>query len=190
MSTLNPKEAAFVQQYLIDSNGKRAAIAAGYKEKSAESMASQLLKRPHIAAAYAAAKGKQVAKLEITAERILAELAKIGFSDIRKVARFKPSSVEDVDMTKDGIKITRHVSSHVEVTDSDDLDDDTAGAISEVSQTKDGVKVKLYDKQQALIQLGKHLGMFKEKVEVGMDESLAALVMASIAPKKPDKNGS
>jgi phage terminase small subunit len=48
------------------------------------------------------------------------------------------------------------------------LDDDTAAAISEVSQGKDGqIKLKFYDKRAALETLGRHLGMFKDTLEIG-----------------------
>jgi phage terminase small subunit len=51
--------------------------------------------------------------------------------------------------------------------DSNRIDDETAGAISEISQSKDGaLKVKLHDKQAALVNLGRHLGMFPTKVEL------------------------
>ena len=40
---LNPKQQRFVDEYLIDLNGKQAAIRAGYSEKTAEVQASRLL---------------------------------------------------------------------------------------------------------------------------------------------------
>lgn len=44
--------------------------------------------------------------------------------------------------------------------DSTEIDDNTAGAIAEVSQGKEGLKVKLHDKKGALVDIGRHLGMF------------------------------
>ena len=44
MADLNPKQLIFVQEYMKSSNGKHAAIAAGYSERSAESQASRMLR--------------------------------------------------------------------------------------------------------------------------------------------------
>ena len=55
----------------------------------------------------------------------------------------------------------------VTLTDSDTIDDETAAAISEVSQTKDGaLKIKMHDKQAALVNLGRHLGILEDKVKL------------------------
>ena len=47
---------------------------------------------------------------------------------------------------------------------SEQLDDDTAAAVSEISQTAQGIKIKMHDKKGALVDIGKHLGMFVERV--------------------------
>ena len=48
---------------------------------------------------------------------------------------------------------------------SEDLDEDIAAAISEVVQTSTGLKIKLYDKRAALIDLGKYFGLFTPRAE-------------------------
>ena len=53
----------------------------------------------------------------------------------------------------------------VELVPSDEIDDDTAAAVSEVSLTETGIKIKLHDKRGALVDLGKHLGLFVDKVD-------------------------
>ena len=61
--------------------------------------------------------------------------------------------------------VIRAVVNEVVLVDSDDLDDDTAAAIQSVSQTATGgLTVKMYDKRAALVDLGKHLGMFKDEI--------------------------
>lgn len=52
-----------------------------------------------------------------------------------------------------------------------------------VKVTKDGVEVKMHDRVNALIQVGRHLGMFKDKMEHDVGETLEALIRASTAPK-------
>jgi Terminase small subunit len=54
----------------------------------------------------------------------------------------------------------------VAVIDSAKISDEAAAAIAEVGKTSGGIRVKLYDKVGALEKLGRHLGMFKDKVEV------------------------
>lgn len=107
-------------------------------------------------------------KFEVTKERILNELAKIGFHDIRRAVRWHGHLVEEEDNPDGGdtLVIKRTYSNVVELISSDQIDDDTASAIAEVSQSPTGgLKVKFYDKQAALVNMGKHLGMFKDVLE-------------------------
>jgi phage terminase small subunit len=75
---LTPKEARFVAEYLIDGNGTRAAAAAGYSEGNAAKQAYQLMKRQRVMKAIEAARGAISTKLELTAEKVLANIARIG----------------------------------------------------------------------------------------------------------------
>lgn len=68
------KQAAFVREYLIDFNGKQAAIRAGYAENSAEVTASKLLSNPKVAAQVAENAKKHADKLDITAEYVLSTI--------------------------------------------------------------------------------------------------------------------
>jgi phage terminase small subunit len=54
----------------------------------------------------------------------------------------------------------------VAVIDSASINDDAAAAVAEVGKTPGGIRVKLHDKVGAPEKLGRHLGMFKDKVEV------------------------
>lgn len=96
----------------------------------------------------------------VTPESVVKELAKLGFSDIRKVLSWR-SNIEQIGENDDGEPILK-VGNEVTLRNSDEIDDETAAAISEISQTKDGaLKVKLVDKRAALVDIGRHLGMFK-----------------------------
>lgn len=111
---------------------------------------------------------KAIDKLAITKERVLAELAKIGFADIRKAIKWNGQVVSEQDNPDGGdVLIIRNiVSNSVTLVDSELLDDDTAAAISEISQNAaGGIKLKMHDKKGALVDIGKHLGMFVEKHE-------------------------
>ena len=99
-------------------------------------------------------------RAEITIERTLLELAKVGYADIRKAVRWGEAiAVKDADGSET-------VSNGVAMFDSAEIDDDTAAAISEVAQTRDGIRVKFHDKLSALEKIGKHLGMFTDKLEM------------------------
>lgn len=141
---LTAKQKRFVDEYLVDLNATAAAKRAGYSAKTAYSIGEENLRKPEIAEVVAARQSKIAQKLEITQERIAAELAKIGFADVRR-------------LFDDGGKMKKLT----------DLDDQAAACISSIDLSDgDVAKVRLWDKRAALVDLGKHLGMFKERVSV------------------------
>jgi phage terminase small subunit len=167
---MTPKQQLFVDEYLIDLNATQAAIRAGYSEDTAYSQGQRLLKNVEIADAVRKAMDERSERTKFTADQVLAELAKIGFSDIRKAVKwFSQANIAQVDETEGEIEdgsIRFAVANQVELVSSDEIDDDTAAAISEVSMTdKGGLKVKLHDKRAALVDLGRHLKLFTDKVE-------------------------
>ena len=80
---LTAKQARFVAEYLIDLNAAQAAIRAGYKPKAAKEMGYENLTKPHIRDAVNAARDALMDRLEISADKVLREVARCGFSDIR-----------------------------------------------------------------------------------------------------------
>lgn len=162
MSKLTAKQARFVEEYLLDLNATQAAIRAGYSERMAHSIGWENLQKPAIAEAIAAAQAARASRTEVTQDRVLAELAKIAFADIRNAVRWgrSPVDTEAEEANPNSLGIYP-----VELVPSSEIDDDTAAAVSEVSLTQTGVKIKLHDKLAALEKIGKHLGMFKERVE-------------------------
>lgn len=71
---MTPKQERFVQEYLIDSNATQAAIRAGYSERTAQQIGSEILLKPVIAAEIQARRAKVADKLDISATWILAKL--------------------------------------------------------------------------------------------------------------------
>lgn len=164
---MNDKQRRFVEEYLIDLNATQAAIRAGYSAKTAYSAGQRLLKDVEVQRAVTDAQGKRSARTEITQDRVLQELARIGFADMRKLLRWTGNLPKmDEAKAEESGEVEISVANFVQLFDSDELDDDTAACISEISQTKDGaLKVKLHDKRAALEAIGRHLGMFKDRVE-------------------------
>jgi phage terminase small subunit len=137
---------------------------------------------------------KAIEKLAITKERVLAELAKIGFADIRKAIKWNGQVETEEDNPEGGdvLVIRNIVSNSVTLVDSEKLDDDTAAAIAEISQNASGgIKIKMHDKKGALVDIGKHLGMFIERRELtGKDgapiQTTAALSLSELDPEERD----
>ena len=150
----------FCDEYLIDLNATRAYKVAYKKCKSdltARTNGSKLLTNTNIQN-YISEKQKEIEKrTEVTQDRVIQELANIAFLDIRKL--YNDSG---------GLKNIQNI------------DEKTVRAISSIETLEEYQgygenreyignthKVKLLDKTKALELLARHLGMFKDKVEVG-----------------------
>lgn len=168
---LTAKQQRFVDEYLIDLNATQAATRAGYSKKTANEQGSRLLANVSVSAAIRQGMNARSGRVEITQDMVLKELAKIGFSDIRKVVRWGETQVRMID-GEEGEADDMVPYHGLALIDSTEIDDNTAGAIAEVSQGKDGLKVKLHDKKGALVDIGRHLGMFSAPSHVELDAEL------------------
>lgn len=171
---LTAKQQRFVDEYLVDLNATQAAARAGYSKKTANEQGSRLLANVSVSAAIRQGMNARSGRVEITQDMVLKELAKIGFSDIRKVVRWGETMVRMVDSEEDSAEdmVPYHGLALIDATE---IDDDTAGAIAEVSQGRDGLKVKLHDKKGALVDIGRHLGMFSAPGHPELDAELKRL---------------
>jgi len=149
------RRALFVLEYLVDCNATQAAIRAGYSPHTAEVQGCRLLRNAQVADAVAAGLKEKMDSVGLTVERVRREMARLVFSDLRKLYR------EDGSLRP----IT-------------ELDDDTAAALAgvEVEELFEGrgddrehvgyvKKVRLWDKNSAMVTAARHLGMLKDKVE-------------------------
>lgn len=163
---LTPKQQRFVDEYLIDLNATQAAIRAGYSEATAEQQASRLLRNVKVAAAVAERRSAISQQLEITQEMIVAELAKIGFANMLDYVSITEGGEPFVDLSA----LTRDQAAAI----SEVVVEDFVEGRGEDARDVRKVRFKLNDKQTALINLGKHLGMFKEtvRVEVGLADAI------------------
>lgn len=166
MAGLTAKQEAFVQEYLVDLNATQAAIRAGYSEGTARAIGFENLTKPNIVEAIEEAMRARSDRTQVTADKVLTELAKIAFTDIRKAVRWgrSPIDTESENASPNGLGIYP-----VELIPSDEIDDDVAAAVSEVSLTQTGIKIKMHDKRAALVDIGKHLGMFTDKIRLSGD---------------------
>ena len=153
----------FCDEYLIDLNATRAykvAYPNCKKDETASAAGSRMLGNVKVQE-YISKKQKEIEKrAEVTQDMVIKELAKIAFLDIRKL------------YTENG-----------QLKNVADLDDDIAGAISSLETLEeyegygedrerigDTQKVKMLDKTKALELLGRHLGIFNDKLNVNVKE--------------------
>ena len=80
---LTPRQKRFVQEYLVDLNGKRAAMRAGFSGKKADACGARLTRDPAVRKAVEEAMAARSRRTQITADRVLREYARIAFADIR-----------------------------------------------------------------------------------------------------------
>lgn len=144
---MTKKQKRFIEEYLIDLNATQAAIRAGYSPDTAKSIGSENLTKPDIQARIAKAMAERSRRTGVNADRVVMELAKIAFVNANDV----------IDMETATVKAGA-------------LPEDTAAIQSVKIKTfgEDGLEreIKMADKLRALELLGRHLGMFKDKVEL------------------------
>jgi phage terminase small subunit len=168
---LTPKQKRFVAEYLIDLNAKQAAIRAGYSPKTAEVQGSVLLRNPKVKAAVAEKTQKRMNKLEITAEKVLQELALLGFANMMDYMQITGDGEAYVDLSK----ITREQAAAIqEIT----VDETGGGAGDNKREAVQRTRFKLASKRDSLELLGKHLKLFTDRVEVTGDEALLQRLIA------------
>lgn len=159
---MNDRHKRFISEYLVDLNATAAAIRAGYSKKTARIQAHQLLGRDDVKAAIGAKQARLADKLDVTAERVVAELAKLGFSNMLDYIRIN----EDGQPYTDFSALTREQAAAIgEVTVETRTEREIDGEGESISVPVRKVRFKLADKRAALVDLGKHLGLFVERVE-------------------------
>lgn len=149
---MTKKQKRFVEEYLIDLNATQAAIRAGYSPDTAGSIGAENLKKPEIKSRIDKAMAERSRRTGINQDRVLQELARIGFAKITDVVDPETAEIR-----------------------TDASDDDLACIQSiKIKPNEFGTEreVKLYDKKSALVDLGKHLGLFKDKLELTGDMEL------------------
>jgi phage terminase small subunit len=135
----------FIDHYILLKSGTKAAIAAGYSEKTAHVQGTRLLKNDKIKAEIQKRLNTVSINTNVTAERVINELAKIAF------ANSKNFFVWDAEKNS--------------LVPADKMTDDDAAAVASVEQTvtENGgsIKMRLHDKMKALDMLSRHLQLFE-----------------------------
>jgi phage terminase small subunit len=180
---LSPKHEAFVQAYVSRGmNGTKAYRAVYPSIKSddvAGAAAARLLGNVRVQARIAEIMRAGAERAEVTVEQVVRELKLIGFSDIRKIVSWRNELVTRTEKGKDGEPVMV-VMPRVTIVDADKISDEAAAAVAEVWQTVNGaLRVKLHDKHAALVSIGKHLGMFVDRVQIQDRKQISAEPMSA-----------
>lgn len=156
----------FVQEYLVDLNATQAAIRAGYSKRSARQVGAENLSKHDIAEAVRKGKERQLAKSDLTAHRVLAEVALIAFQ--RASSAFRPDgTLKSPGEWDDATDATiASVETEEEIGYADEHEPQpNGGSLArkrlpvKLTLTR---KVKRYDKNKALELLMRHFGLLKE----------------------------
>ena len=140
---LTPRRARFVAEYMRDLNAAQAALRAGYAPKSARNYGKHLLHQPAVAREIARRMDAEERRSAIRADRVLDELIRVAFSDVRKYVTCENGRLALVKR--------------------DDLAPDDTAAVMAVSAggAKSGARIRLHDKRRALRALARHVGLFE-----------------------------
>ena len=156
---MTEKQKIFANEYLIDLNATRAykvAYPNVKKDETAAQAGSRMLRNVKVEAYIKKRMQDRQKRTEITQDMVLQELAAIAFANATDFAQI--------------------VNGRVILTNTADLSEEQMKAIAGIKRGKNGIELKLNDKEKALELLGRHLGMFKDRLEVsGMDAEKAKL---------------
>ncbi len=144
----------FVDEYMITLVASEAVTAAGYKTRNPRQKGWELMRVPLVAAAIAQKMQERIERTEVTQDRVVEELARIGFADIRHLLEWdaeRVAYVPSMNLTTDQAAAIAAVEAKtVRFTNAD-------GEVTERIE----LKLKTHDKLAALRELGKHLGIAK-----------------------------
>lgn len=155
MAKLNEKQQRFVEEYLIDLNGTQAAIRAGYSARTANEQASRLLANVSVQQAISERMAERSKRTGVNQDRVILELAKIAFLKMTDVVD-KDGCIRD-DASEDDL-------SCIESIKYKHSDTDTGSSTER--------EVKIASKLKALELLGKHLGMWNDKLDVNIAQPI------------------
>src|SRR5215210_6648755 len=100
--SLTDKQARFAQEYLLDLNGKQAAIRAGYSEDTAEQQAARLLRNVKVCARVEVLKAERAARVQVTADDVLREVVRCAFYDAGALTGVR--SLDDINALPEDVR--------------------------------------------------------------------------------------
>ena len=167
LARLEPKQARFVTEYLVDLNATQAAIRAGYSKKGAAVQGVRLLTNAKVSEAVRLGVEKRAAKVEITADFVLGQMLKFASADHAELYNADGSLKNIHDIPKDVRMAIQSL----------EIEQRREGEDGPLVTTK---KVKLVDKKGSNEILMKYLGLLKENVHITGNLRYAAISDAEL----------
>ncbi len=165
-NALTPKQERFAHEYVKDLNGKQAAIRCGYSKATAEAQASRLLSNAKVSALVAELKKKALDAAGLTAQKVLDEIALLGFSNLQDLLdeHGNPKPLQTLTRAQAAaIQSVEWVMKNATAGD---------GKIDRV------LKIKTWDKRGSLELLAKHFALLTEVVKHTTDDKRVARLLA------------
>lgn len=164
----------FCDEYLIDLNATRAykvAYPNCKKDETAKSAGSRLLTNVNLQTYIANKMKEREERTEITQDMVIKELSAIAFSKASDYAKLKKMKRNvPVFDGEDIVDYKEEEYTGIEFTPTDELTEEQKKALSGIKQGKFGLEVNSCDKVRALELLGRHLGIFNDKLDVNVKE--------------------
>lgn len=180
MVKLTANQEKFVQE-LIKCKSQRKAYRIAYprsvnwKDEVVDVKASELLKNGKVLVRYNELNDRLIKEAEdeciVEAKDVLKELGRIAFADVTDYANIvtvpRMKSVYNEETGKyENEEDPDNVIQIVLLKDTVDINKNQSAPIKSIKQGRYGVEIELYPKDKSLELLGRHLGMFKDKVEL------------------------
>lgn len=166
---MTKKQKRFCEEYLIDLNATQAAIRAGYSPDTAGAIGAENLTKPEIQRAVAQAMADRSRRTGVNAERVVLELAKVAFVNVGDVI-----DATDATLKEDAAPEDLAAIQSIKVKDMGDM----------------GIEreIRMADKLKALELLGRHLGMFNDKMRLDakLDTGKLDSILAQLQDGPPD----
>lgn len=155
---MTKKQKIFADEYLIDLNATRAyrvAYPSVKKDETASQAGSRMLRNVKVQEYISERMQEREQRTEVTQDMVVKELAAIAFSKATDYVEVKGGTVS--------------------IKDTGSLSDEQIRAIAGIKEGRNGIEIKLSDKEKALELLGRHLGMWNDKLDINtpaIDDSI------------------
>lgn len=138
---LTDQQRLFCQEYMKDLSISKAALRAGYSKDNPDTVGCDLLRKPWVTDYIRKLQKQRANRLQIVSDRVLEELLKVAFSDMKQFAKWGKSGVT--------------------LNDSKVADGSVVKCVSEKTGKVNEQKIELWDKIKALEMVGRHIGFFE-----------------------------
>lgn len=179
--SLTLKQSAFVREYLVDLNATQAAIRAEYSPRTAYSQGQRLLKNVEIQAAISEANTARAQRTEVTADRVISELAKLAFANLMDYFRVTDDGSPYIHL---GDLTPEQTAALTEIT----VDEFVTGGEDDARMVRK-VKVKMADKKGALELLARHFNLFGDITKSESDNRTLDAFTAALSDLAAQRSG-